>query len=191
MTTFSRLNRGFDILTIKKDFPIFTYVSLEKDSINRELLDTISDYRNKNPESIKTNVNANWRSGWDLHKISEFERFTKWICGNFDYVFSYHLGKRYDYSIIDMWAIQYESGDYAQIHDHYPFHFSCVYYVDVEDGCSPIVFENSIEVKPENGLLIIFPSFLDHEVPITEKKRTVVSMNVAISRDQNLFPRGV
>tara|TARA_X000000368_G_C22966882_1_gene683571 strand:- start:95 stop:652 length:558 start_codon:yes stop_codon:yes gene_type:complete len=182
MTTFSRLNRGFDILTIKKDFPIFTQVPLEKDSINRELLDTISDYRNKNPESIKTNVNANWRSGWELHKKPEFENFTEWIYNQVNFVFSYHMGRQYEYSIIDMWAIQYASGDFAQIHDHYPFHFSGVYYVDVEDGCSPIVFENSLEVKPENGLFILFPSFLSHEVPTTSKKRTVLSFNIAISK---------
>ncbi len=58
---------------------------------------------------------------------------------------------------------------------------SCVYYVDVEEGCAPIIFEDVTEVKPEKNMLIFFPSLLKHKVPVTDGKRTVISMNFRLS----------
>ena len=73
--------------------------------------------------------------------------------------------------------MQYEGGDYAQSHDHFPNSFSCVYYIDVEEDCSPIIFEGELEINPKPGMVVIFPSVLMHEVPKTDKKRMVISMN--------------
>jgi mannose-6-phosphate isomerase-like protein (cupin superfamily) len=77
-----------------------------------------------------------------------------------------------------MWAIQYEKGEYASKHSHHPSDFACVYYVDVEPGCSPIIFEEELEVSPQNGMLLIFPANLRHEVPPTDSRRIVISMNI-------------
>ena len=190
MTTFSGINKGISVLGIQKELPIFSQIVSDKDLINSSLIDSISEYRKKNSSNIITNVNANWRSGWELHKEPSFKQFINWIRGNLDYIFSYHLQRKYEFSINDMWAIQYVNGDYAQIHDHFPFHFSCVYYVEAEDGCSPIIFENKLKVNPEPGLLLVFPSLIDHEVPTTNKKRTVISLNIAIQRDMVMFSKG-
>lgn len=45
-------------------------------------------------------------------------------------------------------------------------------------GCSPIIFEGDLKVYPENGMLVLFPAMLHHEVPPTDARRTVISMNV-------------
>ena len=66
---------------------------------------------------------------------------------------------------------------------------ACTYYVDVEPGCSPIVFESQkndgingdnkpLTIQPQNGMLLLWPALLHHEVPPTETKRMVVAMNI-------------
>ena len=47
--------------------------------------------------------------------------------------------------------MQYDVGDSARRHAHFPYTFACAYYVDVEDGCSPIVFEGKPKVPAETG----------------------------------------
>ena len=91
MTTFSGINKGISVLGIQKELPIFSQIVSDKDLINSSLIDSISEYRKKNSSNIITNVNANWRSGWELHKEPSFKQFINWIRGNLDYIFSYHL----------------------------------------------------------------------------------------------------
>jgi hypothetical protein len=50
--------------------------------------------------------------------------------------------------------------------------------VDVEPGCSPIIFEGDLKVYPENGMMVLFPAMLHHEVPPTDARRTVISLNI-------------
>lgn len=181
MGTFSSLDGGFNISEVNKKLPVFTHVSSRKDNINKDMMDAISDYRNRNPESIQTNVKANWRSGWHLNRELEFEPFVGWLKSQLNRLFVCHLDRvNTTFTCDQLWAIQYEDGDYTQSHDHFPSDFSCVYYVDVEEGCSPIIFENQLEIIPEAGKLIMFPSLIEHEVPVTTKKRTVVSANFFI-----------
>jgi hypothetical protein len=72
----------------------------------------------------------------------------------------------------------YEKGDHTIRHSHFPSDFAAVYYVDVEPGCAPIVFEDELKVYPESGMLVVFPAWIHHEVPKTDARRTAVSMNI-------------
>ncbi len=187
MTFFNYVNTkdspcdGFTISLVTKRFPIFSYVPPTKDEINSILLPLIEQYRKENPETITTNVVTNWRSGWKVQNDSRFSFFVEWISQQISFLSGNYLRRNYLFKCTDMWLMQYEDGDYAQAHDHFPSAFSCVYYADVEEGCSSILFEDKQEIVPENGMIVVFPSVLMHEVVPTKNKRTVVSMNFEVS----------
>ena len=63
------------------------------------------------------------------------------------------------------------------------------YYVDVDPNCAPVIFESvqndgvndknkPLVIHPKNGMLVIWPGILEHEVPSTTGKRMAVSMNI-------------
>ena len=74
--------------------------------------------------------------------------------------------------------MEYEKGNHAVKHNHWPATLSGVYYIDVEENSSPIIFENNFVIKPKNGMLLLFPSIVNHEVPPSKGKRIVASINL-------------
>ena len=74
--------------------------------------------------------------------------------------------------------MEYEEGNHAVRHNHWPATLSGVYYIDVEENSSPIIFENNFSIKPKNGMLLLFPSIVNHEVPPSKGKRIVASINL-------------
>ena len=76
-----------------------------------------------------------------------------------------------------MWIAQYDKGDHAERHYHYPLDWSAVYYINVEDNASPIIFGEDVKVQPENNMMLLFPGWLNHRVPKTKSKRTLIAMN--------------
>ena len=138
----------------------------------------IEDYRKQYPESSTSNVKA-WHSEAKAH-IQE-PRFLPLIKEVED--FCYNLNKfPAPLLLADFWCMQYEAGnnDHAIPHGHWPATFSCIYYADVGDGCSPLRFEDGTEIVPENGMLIAFDGQVVHEVPPTNAHRTCVAMNFSL-----------
>jgi len=80
----------------------------------------------------------------------------------------------------DIWGMKYKSNEEAIPHNHFPAFFSCVYYVNVPEGCPGIVFTDcDIMKKPYNGLLLLFEGNINHHVPKVEYEgyRYVVAGN--------------
>jgi len=75
----------------------------------------------------------------------------------------------------EAWGVIYDDGDYINAHTHKqgdlidsstPNYFSFVYYVNVPEGSSPLVFPTSgYELHPEPGKMVIFESRLRHKIP--------------------------
>ena len=135
----------------------------------------------------------------DLHKkLPSFKRkvfeVTEKICRESKY--------RYDtLEITGMWANMLKKGDSHPPHTHSNNVFSGVYYL--EDG-APIqffdprpqasvlhpnleytTFDNSsmIQFNSQKGMGLIFPSWLQHWVPPTEKDRISISWNIILRGD--------
>ena len=89
---------------------------------------------------------------------------------------------RFDYNI-DAWVAKYSQGDYAIEHDHIPYAFSYVYFVNTPKGSSPLVFSTSGKrIKAEEGKVIIFPGALRHHVPKNRcDGRVTIAGNVCIN----------
>ena len=68
----------------------------------------------------------------------------------------------------DTWGLIYTKGQSAKVHNHWPSLWSYTYCVSACENCSPLVFPNAekpLKVTPKTSQMIVFPSWLQHEVP--------------------------
>ena len=101
--------------------------------------------------------------------------------------------------IVEIWGVNYKKGDSANYHAHRPFTFSFCYYpkVDIRDS-SFLVFpqlqgeekDHWYSVKPREGQLVIFPSYLIHGVPLQKENRgrMVIAGNIIAEYDPDRVP---
>ena len=108
-------------------------------------------------------------------------------------------------SINNLWAIINEKGAWNQKHHHSNSDLSAAYYVSAHENCGDIVFydprpatvykhpipksPNNLNatvnsIKPEAGMLVLFPSYLEHSVNpnMSDKKRIVISFNINLEK---------
>ena len=86
----------------------------------------------------------------------------------------------------DTWGLVYTKGQSAKKHNHWPSLWSYTYCVSACENCSPLVFPNAQEplrVTPKTSQMIVFPSWLQHEVPThkCEHDRIMISGNLNAS----------
>lgn len=103
---------------------------------------------------------------------------------------------------IQAWAMVLGHGDWVAPHDHAEAHLSGVYYVDAGDardersgtlalldprgGAAVIpgldLFPSTFQVRPESGMLVVFPGLLKHYVHpyLGDRPRIVVSFNARV-----------
>ena len=116
----------------------------------------------------------------------------------------------FPFKITNMWSIINKGGAWNQKHHHSNSDLSAAYYVSAHENCGDIVFYDprpaptfkhpisrspnilnaSINsIKPEEGLLVLFPSYLEHKVEenLSNEERIVVSFNVALIRKMDLL----
>ena len=95
------------------------------------------------------------------------EHFNKEVTGNF--------------FVSEMWGIVSEPYGLATPHNHWPAIFTFVYYLSLPKNNPPLLFTDSgLEIYPEEGEVIFFPSWLKHEVPLnkTKDKRICIAGNI-------------
>jgi len=177
----------FDVQNVTKSIPIFSTIIPDYIEINKELKKIILEHReNYIPDlgSDKSNVKA-WHSSWGTHNENpKFMPFVELVTGAVEFISQQYFNtKSLTYNAINMWAMMYEESEYTKKHSHFPSEFSCVYYVDVEEGSSPIIFEDSHTIEPKNGMLVIWQGLLQHSVPPTKGKRMAISMNFNAVKD--------
>jgi len=164
-------------MKIQTETEIGIYTLENYQELNNKLKKIILEFRKKYPESDTSNVKA-WHSHFDTHYkepefkilidkiMNESKKFIKIECGLIP---------------LNFWVMEYEKGNHALKHNHWPATLSGVYYIDVEENSSPIIFENNFVIKPKNGMLLLFPSIVNHEVPPTKGKRIVASINILLT----------
>jgi len=114
------------------------------------------------------------------------------ICQKFVYEYFLSLYGNYEdvtkqkLIVPDMWGIVYDGNekDHAITHSHHWNHTSFVYYVDVGDDTSPIIFDDydNLTIQPSNSMLLLFDSRAKHHVPPYKGStpRVVIAGNVEI-----------
>ena len=179
-----------EISHVYKAIPIFTTILEDYVEFNKYMKEVILEHRQNNPESTKSNVKA-WHSSWETHKENpKFQPLVDRVTGAVKFLSAgYFQTQSLEFDVFNLWAMMYEEGEHTIRHSHFPSDFSAVYYVDVEPGCAPVLFEvpqndgvndkgGNLTLQPQNGMLAIWPSILHHEVPPTKGRRMCVSMNI-------------
>ena len=92
-----------------------------------------------------------------------------------------------EYGIRECWGLIYKQGEETKPHSHWPSSWAFVYNVNGCARCSPLVLpSNGIHpdtvVHPKENQLVIFPAWLNHEVPPLQCKheRIIVAGNLDI-----------
>ena len=89
-----------------------------------------------------------------------------------------------DLEIKESWGLIYSKGDFAESHTHFPYLFSFAYFLNTNYNHPPLVFDkifpDLIQIKPSEGALVIFPSYVNHFVPENEinDERIIISGNL-------------
>ena len=127
--------------------------------------------------SYKTNVQAS---------MTEWEVETKGVKILGEWITEDILGSAYkQYKMImhNAWFAKYAKEEYTKSHIHLPSVFSFVYFIQSPSGSSPLVFTYSKkEIEPKEGLLVLFPSVLYHQVPPNKcDDRIVLAGNISVA----------
>jgi hypothetical protein len=173
----------FTQLKVADELPIFGY-NFEKNNPILELAqEAIKELQITHPETTPSNLTSLYMSPWKSHRLTDkfnplINLMGQLILKTFKDYFTTDLESlNYTLAVSDCWGAIYEKSNYAAPHRHFPSDFATVIYLDVDDDAAPIVFANSLVVKPVSGTAIIFPGILLHHVPATEGRRIIVAIN--------------
>ena len=183
--------------------PIWSAKITNYKDVNEELYNYILNLREKNPEGIKKSNFNGWHSkDFDLNDETP-KKFIYAVSSNINTAFSdmdWDIEKQI-VKIRSIWAIINEKGASNERHHHGNSALSAAYYVRAPKDCGDIefydprpapVYSHPIAKKPnilnctinsitpEEGMLVLFPSYLDHSVKPNQSsnQRIVISFNV-------------
>jgi len=187
--------------------PIWTSKIDNYEEINNMMNNYIYNLQKKDPEGvIKSNLKGWHSKNFDM-KDDEPKSFIEAIKKNINEAINdmgWDLSNQ-EVTLSNMWAIINKKGAMNQKHHHSNSDLSAAYYVTAKDGCGDIIFydprpgkvykhplsnklnllnANNNGVKPEPGMLILFPSYLEHSVnPNTSNhERIVISFNISLEK---------
>ena len=163
------------------NLPVLKTNNLFGQERNNIIKNLILDYEKKNPVGMDSNVKA-WSSDYETHlKTDVFADYLNYILQFSQNTYNEMFSVNQEIIVAEFWLSHYRKGDYTVKHNHgnllNDVIISGCYYVDIEKGASPIIFEGEEPIYPENDTLIIFSSKLNHEVPPTNNERVVMSFN--------------
>lgn len=187
--------------------PIFQYKIENYQEINQELLNYILELQKKNKIGNTHSNRGGWHSpnfdlvneGPPINFINKFKDLLKHIISS-DMGWEYIPNKQ---RIVAMWAIINKKNSFNVMHNHQNCYLSASYYVRKPEDSGDITFFDPKEAKtyrfpkiekyteysteivtiePEEGDLLIFPSYLYHAVGenLSDDNRVVVSFNIDI-----------
>jgi hypothetical protein len=134
-----------------------------------------------NGESLDSNVRANYVTSYTVHYENEkFIPLVNLVVKTATDIINDKSSFQIEFGCFNAWGMEYMSEDYALPHRHAQctLTYSAVCYIDVDDDCAPIIFENHTFIKPKPNMFILFPSSLWHHVPKTKGKRILMSYNL-------------
>ena len=187
--------------------PIFHYKLENYKETNKELLNYILELQ-KNDKIGNTHSNrGGWHSqnfdivnqGPPINFLNKIKDYLKHIISN-EFGWKYVPNKQ---RIVAMWAIINKKNSFNVAHNHQNCYFGSAYYVKKPKNSGDITFfdpkqakthrfpkvekyteysSETVTIKPEEGDLLIFPSYLYHSVGenLSEDDRVVISFNVDI-----------
>jgi len=202
--------------------PIFFKDLKEGDDINKKLIPLLYDWKKRDEKGIIRSNKSGWHSAVDMHQRQEYKFIVKEIFEFVSEVFKMEKYHSKSYPVCDnMWANINQKYSYNRSHNHPGCLISGVYYVKTPKNCgrihfsdpkslalqiSPII-ENTrerqkkgslshqwreVNYEPIAGRIILFPSYLIHEVEQNlneeDEDRISLSFNFIQRFDKNYNP---
>ena len=183
--------------------PVWTAIISNTEKVNTTMYEYIKALQTKNPAGkFKSNVRGWHSDDFDL-QAKEVSFFLNSISQNLTDAFN-DMGwdlKKNEVKITSMWSIINHKDASNSRHIHSNNYISAAYYVKASQNSGNIVFydpvsarvirnpriqnknklnSNVFSVEPKDGLLVLFPSYLDHSVDTnkSDDERMVISFNI-------------
>lgn len=174
-----------ELVTVATKLPVLVFDISGSDTLvlAREALDEL---RTSHPYySMLTNVRAAYRSPWHSHILNpKLLPLCEQVIALARTACIEGFGTDLDNAplvVSQCWAIDYEAGDSARTHHHFPALFGAAVYLDATGGASPMVLGDGTAIEPRPGRVLLFPGVLSHTVPEhAGGTRKVVSMNLRL-----------
>ena len=186
--------------------PVWTSIIPNFQNINDSILEYIYELKSKDSEGLKRSNFKGWHSNnFDLNepKPKEFVNSIQTPLKELFNDMEWDLFKQ-KVKITSMWSIINTKEAFNGRHIHGNNHISAAYYVKAPEKCGNIVFydprsapvfnhpiikkpnklnSDSHSIKPKEGLLVLFPSYLHHSVEVNQSndERIVISFNINLN----------
>ena len=187
--------------------PIWSSKIKNYQTVNDSMLNYITDLQKKDSDGVIKSNFKGWHSkNFDMKDV-EPKNFIEEIKTNINTAINdmdWDLQTQ-EVKISNMWAIINTKGSLNQKHHHSNSDLSAAYYVSAEKNCGNIIFYDPRPAKvykhpiaknpnilnatinsisPEPGMLILFPSYLEHSVNpnLSDHKRIVISFNLSLDK---------
>jgi hypothetical protein len=134
-----------------------------------------------NGGSLNSNVRANYVTSYLAHHHNEkFKPLLELVLKTANDIIYEKDKVEIEFQCMNAWGMEYLLGDYAMPHRHFQWapSYSAICYIDVEDDCAPIIFENHTFIQPKPNMFILFPGSVLHHVPKTKGNRILMSYNL-------------
>ena len=198
-------DRNTDVLG-RFSTPIWVGRVKEHEQLNKSLLKYINEIRKKDPQGTKKSNILGWHSpDFDL-KDESIKNFFDKISPMIKDVTQDMMWdlEKFAVKILSCWSIVNNKFASNAGHIHANSLISSAYYVSVNKDSGKIIFddprpgatikkgpytnitkwnEGNVTVEPENGLLVMFPSYLVHHVQpnMSDQERVIISFNIDVS----------
>ena len=136
-----------------------------------------------------------------FHKVEQFDKLLNLVHDNVQ-IFGENLGvTQYEFKCTNAWYNSYTKHQFQEFHAHPNNYFSAIYFCDIPEGSSPIIFSDFTKmgtmlphmdctktpeffkytstIEFQSNTLLIFRSHLPHSVPFgkNEEERITFSFN--------------
>jgi len=170
-------------LKVPTEASVFGCSLLDHPNVIQLAKSAVEELREKYPESVTSNVMAEYMSPWKSHLLTQnLDPLIKLVAGkiknaSIEFLNTDLTALNYELIVADCWCAIYETTNHTIPHSHFPSDFSAVIYLEMTAESAPIIFNQSFVVNPASGTLIFFPGSLPHHVPETKGKRVIVAIN--------------
>ena len=158
----------------------YYWIKLSNTSFNEDIIRFIDSKEDEQKHS--TNVKAKMTS-WNVENEKEFQILKKYILELASFISIERYNRDEFFEIGSMWGMAYKSGELSVPHDHWPSIWSACYYINPPKNCSGLYFNDlDEELTVENGMLVLFPGWVRHEVKKQkfDGTRYVVAANIKL-----------
>ena len=183
--------------------PIWTFQIDNHSRVNEEIFKYIKNLQNEDPIGVKKSNNLGWHSNlFNMHdeEVKKFfQSIQKYIGKAIED--SGWKNPANNFSITSAWTIINIKRSSNSRHIHSNNYISAAYYVKAPKNCGDIIFYDprnarlirkpitnknnvlnaeTVTIKPRDGLLVLFPSYLYHSVEenLSDDERIVISFNL-------------